>query len=854
MEFLRILSLTRLSVTFSVLLYNQTMKTILLSLLILVCFCISAAPQATGRKSISSVVEKMQKIDGFVPVYINADDGKIYIEISRLNSEFLYLVSLPTGVGSNPIGLDRAQLGPTRVVKFERAGNKVLMVQPNYEYRALSDNAAERKSVEESFARSVIWGFKVEAADDSRVLVDATAFFIRDAHGVADRLNQSRQGNFSFDEGRSALYMPNTKGFPKNTEIEATVTLSSNSEAGNMVGSVTPTGRHVTVRHRHSFVELPDNNYRPRKFDPRVGVIPTSFYDYGTDINEDLEKRWILRHRLEKRDPNAAVSEPVKPIIYYVDNGAPRAIQQALIEGAAWWNQAFEAAGFRNAFQVRVLPPDADPMDVRYNVINWVHRSTRGWSIGDSVVDPRTGEIIKGDVTLDSQRARQDFLLGEGMIPPYRASANACEFGMLPDADYLLPAQSANDLTAMAYARIRQLSAHEVGHTLGFTHNFAASTYDRGSVMDYPAPMVEIKNGKLDFSNAYAVGIGSFDKFATRYAYTHFASGRNEDRELERIVNEGIAGGMLFLADQDARPAGAAHPLANLWDNGDDPVAMLRHEMQVRRIGLGQFGLRNIPEGTPLSELENRFLPLYLHHRYQLTAAAKMIGGVYYTFAVRSAGGPSPSTVAEIAPAARQREALKAVLETIDTDELVISEDVLRLLPPVAFGYNSGRSERFAKRTSPMFDEIGAAEIAADMTIGALLEPNRAARTISFNARDRANPHFSEVVAALVAATWGSPVPAGARQAAVQRAVQTLTIARLMDLAASDRSQPQVRAVAADALRSLLPTLKRPAANRETAAHRRSAADEIERFLTRPAEPRKQSAPLPPPPGDPIGN
>lgn len=830
------------------------MKAILTSLLMLVCLCASASTQTPGRKSISSVVEKLQKIDGFIPLYFNADDGKIYIEINKLSSEFLYLVSLPTGVGSNPIGLDRAQLGPTRIVEFERSGNKVLLVQPNYEFRALSNNAAERKSVEESFARSVIWGFKVEAVDGDRVLVDATGFFVRDAHGVSDALNQARQGNFSFDESRSALYLPNTKGFPKNTEVEATVTVSSSAEAGNLVGSVTPTGRHVTVRQRHSFVELPDNNYKPRKFDPRVGAIPTSFYDYGTDINEDLEKRWILRHRLEKRDVDAAVSEAVRPIVYYVDNGAPKAIQDALIGGAAWWNQAFEAAGFRNAFQVRVLPPDADPMDVRYNVINWVHRSTRGWSIGDSVVDPRTGEIIKGDVTLDSQRARQDFLLGEGMVPPYRASTNACEFGMMPDVNYLGQAQSANDLTAMAYARIRQLSAHEVGHTLGFTHNFAASTYGRGSVMDYPAPMVEIKNGKLDLSNAYAVGIGSFDKFATRYAYTQFAAGANEDRELSKIVDEGLSAGMLFLADNDARPAGAAHPLANLWDNGSDPVAMLKHEMQVRRIGLNQFGLQNIPEGSPLSELETRFMPLYLHHRYQLTAATKMIGGVYYTYAVRSANTAKPATVTDVVPAAKQREALQSVLDTLKPEELAIADNIVSLLPPLAYGYGSARAERFAKRTSPMFDEIGAAEIAADMTIGGLLEPNRAARMISLNARDRANPHFSEVVAGLIKATWGAPVPLNAKQAAVQRAVQSLTAMRLMDLAASDRAQPQVRAVAADALRSLLVTLKRPVVNREAAAHYRTTADDIERFLTRPAEPRKQSTPLPTPPGDPIGN
>lgn len=829
------------------------MNRIIAALLVVASSATLLMAQTPGRKTISSVTDKLQKIDGFMPIYVSADDGKIFLEINNLDREFLHLVSLPTGVGSNPIGLDRGQLGTTKVVKFERSGNKVLLVQPNYDYRALSDNSAERKSVEESFARSVIWGFKIEASDGDRLLVDATSFFIRDAHGVADRLNRSRQGSYSFDEGRSALYLPNTKGFPQNMEIEATITVSSNAETGNLIGQTTPTARNVTVRQRQSLVQLPDDRYRPRKFDPRVGAIPTSFYDYGTDINEDLEKRWILRHRLEKKDPNAAISEAVKPIIYYVDNGAPPAIQQALIEGASWWNQAFEAAGFKDAFQVRVLPPGADPMDVRYNVINWVHRSTRGWSIGDSVVDPRTGEIIKGDVTLDSQRARQDFLIGEGLIPPYRASANACEFGMLPDVDYLMGAQSATDLTSMAYARIRQLSAHEVGHTLGFTHNFAASTYGRGSVMDYPAPMIEIRNGKLDFSNAYAVGIGTFDKFATRYAYAQFAPGANEDRELDRIVQEGLSNGMLFISDEDARPAGASHPLANLWDNGPDPVAMLRHEMEVRRIGLREFGLQNISTGTPLSELENKFLPLYLHHRYQLTAAIKHIGGAYYTYSVRDGNLARPGTVAEIVPAAKQREALQAALTTIEPSELVISDAILRLLPPVAYGYRSGRSERFDKRTDPMFDDIGAAEIAAGLTISGLLEPSRAARMISYNARNKANPHFREVVEDLIRSTWRTPMPADTKQAAIKRAVQSLTVERLMDLAANGNAQPQVRAVATAALRSLNAIIKRPVADLETAAHNRATADDIDRFLSRPDAPRKPMVPLPPPPGDPIG-
>jgi predicted Zn-dependent protease len=813
-------------------------------------------PEAQPKKNISAFTEKLQKINGFVPLYLNADDGKIYLEISRFNQEFLYQVSLPTGVGSNPIGLDRGQLGDTKVVFFERAGNKILLVQPNYDFRALSNNAAERRSVEESFAKSVIWGFKVEATEGDRILVDATNFLIRDAHGVADSLRQANQGSYNVDESRSALYLPNTKGFPKNTEVEATITLVTNADAGRLIRETVPTARAVTVRERHSFVELPDKNYRPRKFDPRVGVNPISFYDYATGIDENLEKRWIVRHRLEKKDASATTSEAVKPIVYYVDNGAPKAIQDALVEGAAWWNQAYEAAGFRNAFQVKILPADADPMDVRYNVINWVHRSTRGWAYGSSIADPRTGEIIKGVVTLDSQRARQDFLIGEGLTPQYagkNSAAAACDFALLPDVDYLTNADSKTDANAMSLARIRQLSAHEVGHTLGLAHNFAASTYGRASVMDYPAPMIEIKNGQLDFSNAYAIGIGSYDKFAIRYAYQQFASGTNEDAELEKILREGTANGMLFISDSDTRPASAAHPLSNLWDNGSDPIAMLRHEMQVRRIGLQQFGLKNIAVGTPLSELENKFLPLYLHHRYQLTAATKSLGGVYYTYAVRTENTANPIQVQEIVPANRQREALQAVLETIKPEELIVSDDILKLIPPTAYGYNSNRSETFNKRTNPIFDPVGAAEIAADMAISSLLEPNRAARLINFNARNKANPHFREVIDALIKATWKTTLSPNANAAAIGHAVQSLTVTRLMDLAANANAQSQVRATANEALRALQTTLKRTQATADTAAHYRATVDDIERFLTRPDAPRKQTSPLPTPPGDPIG-
>jgi len=831
------------------------MRKLMLPWLVLLC---ALAAQAQAQ-TIAAKTASMRKIDGYVPLYWDAAQGKMWMEIARFNTELLYQISLPAGVGSNPIGLDRGQLGASQVVYFERVGPKVLMIQPNYRYRALSNDEAERRAVADSFARSVIWGFKVEAAEGDRVLVDATALFLRDAHGVAERLRGARQGNYRFDESRSAFYLPRTKGFPKNTEVETIITLAGD-EPGGLIRSVTPSAQSVTVRQHHSFVELPDSNYRPRPFDPRASSFGPTFYDYASPYTEPVEKRWIARHRLQKKDPNAAVSEPVKPIVYYVDNGAPEPIRSALVEGASWWAVGFEAAGFKNAFRVEVLPADADPMDVRYNMINWVHRSTRGWSYGASITDPRTGEIIKGNVTLGSLRIRQDMLLGTGMIPPLTAQPDRngmeeyCEAGDSPEVDYLAVASAgdpATDSAAMALARIRQLAAHEVGHTLGFAHNFAASSYGRASVMDYPAPWVEIKNGKLDFSNAYAVGIGEYDKYAVKFAYSQFPAGADERAELEKIIQKGLADGMLFIDDGDARGVGTAHPMASVWDNGTDAVATLRHEMEVRRIALRDFGLKSIAVGQPMSALEAKLLPLYLHHRYQLIAAAKSLGGLYFTYAMKTATGPSPAKFREVVPAARQREALKAILDTIKVDELALPQNTLDLIPPIATGYEGGTAENFSRRTDPAFDPLAAATIAADLTLGALLDANRAARLIQFHAENPANPDLKEVMDAVITATWKAPAAANAYQRAIQRSVQSATVQKLIGLAGDETASPLVRAEASGALRSLAAMLKvSPAPD----AYRRAVQDDIERFLNRPDAVRLPSRPLPAPPGDPIGS
>lgn len=787
------------------------------------------APAAV--RSIAETTGEMQKFDGYFPFYWNPKDGKIWLEIGRWDTEFLYVHSLPAGVGSNDIGLDRGQLGESRVVFFRRIGPKVLLIQPNYAYRASSENPAERQAVEDAFARSVLWGFEVAAEENGRVLVDATKFFLRDVHDVAGRLQATNQGNYQLDESRSAVYLPRTKNFPENTEVEALLTLTGEPR-GRFIRSVTPTPEAVTVRQHHSFVKLPEPGYQPRLFDPRAGYFGISYLDYAVPIGEPIVQRFISRHRLKKKDPAAPASEPVEPIVYYLDPGTPEPIRSALMEGASWWNQAFEAAGYKDAFQVRLLPEDADPMDVRYNVINWVHRSTRGWSYGSTVRDPRTGEIIKGHVTLGSLRVRQDYMIAEGLLAPYP------DDGTVPEA-----------MQEMALARIRQLAAHEVGHTLGLAHNYAASVKERASVMDYPHPLAKLDaSGNLDLSEAYATGIGAWDKVAIAYGYQDFPPGTDERAALQRIIQNSLADDLLFITDADARPAGGAHPLAHLWDNGRNAVDELHRVMQVRQAALAHFSEKNIRPGQPMGLLENVFVPVYLSHRYQLEAAAKVLGGLHYTYALRGDGQKPLAMI----PAAEQRRALEALLQTLTPEALAIPERILQIIPPRPFGYGRDR-ELFAIRTGLTFDPLSAAETAANMALDVLLHPERAARLVEYHARDSQMPGLGEVVDRLLDATWKTRRDNPYAEA-VQFVIDQAVLSHLLRLAANESAATQVRAVAYDKI-DRLKTWLGERAGRESAerrAHFKFAIAQIERFQEN-AEAFRPSRPPQPPAGSPIG-
>jgi Met-zincin/Domain of unknown function (DUF5117) len=788
--------------------------------------------ETTKAQTITEKVAGMEKFPGYFPFYWDSKAGKLWLEIDKWNTEFLYVESLPAGIGSNDIGLDRGQLGNSFIVRFDRSGPKVLLVAPNYDFRALTSNPDEKLAVRDAFAESTLWGFEVAAEEGSRVLVDATSFYLRDVHQVTNTLQRSQQGTYRLDSSRCAFYLPNTKNFPQNTEVETTLTFTG-EPSGPFIRQVVPAPEAVTVRERHSFVQLPPAGYKPRVFDPRASYFGINYMDFATPIEEPITKRFISRHRLQKKDPNAAISEPVQPIIYYVDRGAPEPVRSALVEGARWWNQAFEAIGYKNAFQVEVMPTEVDPMDVRYNVIQWVHRSTRGWSYGSSLTDPRTGEIIQGRVSLGSLRDRQDFLIAEGLLAPYEKGK--------PLSPKLLE---------MVLARLRQLAAHEVGHTLGLQHNYAASPVNRASVMDYPAPYAKLgADGLPDLSDAYAKGIGEWDKVSIAYGYQDFPDGTDEKSALDKILSDAFSRGLMYLTDQDARPASASSSVAHLWDNGKNVVDELGNVMRLRATALRRFGENNIREGAPMATLEDVLVPIYMYHRYQVEAAAKVVGGQDYTFSLKGKGDRSTQIVAP----EEQRRALVAVLDTIKPDNLMLPESLLKLIPPRPSGYGRTR-EDFRIRTQPVFDSLAPAEAIADHVSGFLLNPERAARLVQFHARDPHNPGLVEVVDKIIASTWKAPVLTG-YAGEIQHTVDMVILGDLITLATAERAPNQVRAIAElklEQLRTWLGTQRTLTADDNQRAFLYYAIQQIKRFQDDPKK-MNLTRPQDPPDGQPIG-
>ncbi len=797
---------------------------------------VRSAPTSDWRDD--SVKDFVRK-DGFLTLFADEKGGKVFAVFPPADEDgvslrAIHAAGLTSGLGSNPVGLDRGLFDGGSLIAFRRIGDRIIAEQENWTYRATTENPLEQKAVRESFARSFLWSGEVSATGpNGESLVDISSFLTLDSLGVVAALkDHPKGGSFSVAADRTFPDAANALAFPDNVEFDAYVTLVSD-KPGDEVRATAADGRAITMVQHHSLVRLPDDGYTPRAFDVRSGAIDVPFYDFSAPLAAHIQQSVARRFRLEKQHPNAATSPAKEPIVFYVDAGAPPQIRDALIEGASWWAQAFEAAGFEDAYRVEPLPEGAHPRDIRYNIISWTHRQTRGWSYGGGVSDPRTGEMIKGSVILGSQRVRQDRMIFEGLA----GAQNSGKGG-------------ADDPVEIALSRIRQLAAHEVGHALGFAHNFAASTNDRGSVMDYPAPLVTVgADGALDLSEAYDTDIGEWDKLAATWLYAEFAPDTDEAAALNKILADGYASGLRFVADSEGRSVGTGNPYGSVWDNGGDPVQSLRDVMAVRAVALSNFGEQSIAQGAPMAKLREVIVPIYLYHRYQAVAAAKLVGGYNFTYKTKGDALSKGSVVAD----EKQRDALAALLETLDPSALVLPDPVLDQMTPQmgAFNGNNG-GEVFETDTHPMFDLVSAADSAASITIDALLHPARAARLEEQHRRNSSALGFGDVLNAIDAQVFAATEVG---EQPIANVMQDRFVSDLIELSLSENAAASVRAQSEAKLRAIAnrlgPSLFNSANARE---HNSWLRDRIETHLDRPAVAVAASSPdAEIPPGSPIG-
>jgi hypothetical protein len=803
-----------------------------LASLVLLSALAGAAPPAEADRPLPTIAAHtagLTRQDGFVPFYWDAKRGRLLLEVEP-GRELLYGVGLAGGAGLLEVSLDRGQLGELAVCRFTRVGPRVLLEQPQMFHRSGVPDRERTRVVEESFPSSVRAAFDVVAEQGGHLLVDATEFLLKDTV-VLPALKQAKQGEWRQDAARSALHFDRTGAFPDNTEIEAVLSFTSDDPPAP-VAAVLPDGRTMSLRVHHTFLRPPAPGFTPRPLDIRIGFIPVAYRDHTAPFTEPIERHLASRWRLEPKDPRAALSAPKKPIVFYLDRGMPEPERQAVKEAALWWNHAFEAVGFKDALLIEDLPEGATFLDARYSGIEWINRAERAWSIGDFQVDPRTGEILHAVARIDSHRRRTTSRMWRNAAPPGRA----CTAGDSPDVSWL--AAGGTDMAGEAglvLARLRYLSAHEVGHTIGLMHNWAGTTFGWGSVMDYLGPNIQVKDGALDFSDAYPTDVGSYDRLMIRWGY----SANGAPLALDQIVREGYAKGDVYPLESDPRWAE--------YDWGKDPVSWLRTTLDVRRVLLERFGAGQLAPGEPYYALQSRFSLAYLYHRFGIQAAQQYVGGQYQTNAVKGDGQTPLAWVED----AKQREALALLLEALRPENLDVPEPALRVLVGAPSGTARSREE-FESEAGPAMSPLSMARSLAGLVVHPLLDPARAARlTLADPVRGLG---LEGLLDALVHATWSAPAEGEARLAALQRVTQRVVLDALMDLAARPEAAPEVRAAATSRLVSLrerLDTLRAaPAAGSHVLLARRDLAE----FLDRP-ETRKTRPPRPPvPPGRPIGS